>query len=154
MPHVSRYSLRKDIERELIETLLESIASARTKALAQELVADLLTPTEKIMLAKRILIAMLLEDGYTYFDIARVLKVTPTTINTIKTVLAKSGRGFRALHRLLQASRQAREDAAHREKRREELAETLRRVINMLRLPNPASKRDMHRWKKALGASL
>ncbi len=44
------------------------------------LVNDLLTPTERIMLAKRLAIILMLENGYSFSAIERTLKVTRQTI--------------------------------------------------------------------------
>lgn len=154
MPHVSRISLKKEVEEELAQVLLDSLVAIDRKELAREVVADLLTPTEKIMLAKRLLAAMLLEEGYGYSEITRTLRLTPTTVNHLKITLAKSGRGFRALIELLKGSRRARADQRRKEARREEVANKIGHVIERLRLPVKGSKRDMARWRRAMETPL
>lgn len=154
MPHVSRIPLRKDVETELIEVFLESLVAVDRRELAEAVVADLFTPTEKIMLAKRLLTAVLLEEGYSYSDITRVLRLTPTTVNHVKITLAKSGRGFRALAKLLKGGRAARAEQRRKAAHREEVANKIGHVIERLRLPVKGSKRDMARWRRAMETPL
>ena len=52
----------------------------RSKKEAAQLMDNLLTPTEKIMLAKRIAIVLMLSEGYSFKGIEKSLKVTPQTV--------------------------------------------------------------------------
>ncbi len=56
---------------------------------------DLLTPTEKVMLAKRLAIAFLLEKGYDQRAIHTILKVSTTTVTSVNYWLLHKGRGYR-----------------------------------------------------------
>ena len=64
MPQVSKYPLRKEVFERVFELLLKTIADSHTQKEATQLIDDLLTPTEKIMLAKRLSIAVLLAKNY------------------------------------------------------------------------------------------
>ena len=72
--------------------------------MVREFIDDLLTPTEKIMLSKRLTAAYFIEKGYNYRFISEVLKMSPTTINTIQKGLLQSGIGYRAVFRLIAKS--------------------------------------------------
>lgn len=51
--------------------------------------AELLTPTERIMLSKRLAIICMLGEGYTFEDIQETLRVSPSTIGRIWTAMQK-----------------------------------------------------------------
>lgn len=55
---------------------------------------DLLSPTEKIMLVKRLAIAILLTKGYTYDDIDDTLKVSRPTIMNVSYWLKHGKTGY------------------------------------------------------------
>ncbi len=150
MPQISRFKLSVRAEQELSETFLESLILIRDKEFARRVVADLFTPTEKVMLGKRILIAVLLQEGYSYRDVVRSLKVAPSTINNIRLTLARSGAGFKGLFRLLAGSRAVQRERYSREDRRELIANKIFQIIDALRLPVKGSKTDMMRWRRAL----
>jgi uncharacterized protein YerC len=46
---------------------------------------ELLGPEERLMLAKRLAVLVMLKEGYSNFRIADTLKLSPTTITNIKT---------------------------------------------------------------------
>lgn len=62
---------------------------------------DLFTRTEYKMFAKRLEIARRLLEAETYENIQQALKVTPSTINRVNTVLAEKGDGLRKAHNKL-----------------------------------------------------
>lgn len=55
---------------------------------------DILSPTEKIMLAKRLTIALLLSRGWNQEAISQTIKVSTDTIHRVKLSLRLSGRGY------------------------------------------------------------
>ncbi|HVF69572.1 MAG TPA: Trp family transcriptional regulator [Xanthomonadales bacterium] len=65
---------------------------------------DLLTHTEMKMFAKRIQIAKMLLEGYSYQDIRGYVKVTDSTISKISNLLSVDGAGLKTaikyLHRI------------------------------------------------------
>lgn len=150
MPQVSRLKLDGRAERELVDTFAESLVLIRNKELARQVMEDLFTPTEKLMLGKRILIAVLLQQGFGYREIMRALKVTAGTVNHVKITLSRSGAGFRGLFLLLAGHLQTQRGRRRREDRRERFANKLADVLDALRLPAKGSRRDMVRWRRAL----
>jgi len=95
MAQVSKARLREEIEERMFEVFYESLAKRKSKTEVEKLLADLLTPTEKIMLSKRLAIALLLLQGYNYRSISDFLKVSFGTIHRMSTWLKISGAGFR-----------------------------------------------------------
>ena len=95
MPQVSKYPLSKSTQSRLYKLFWESIADLKNAITAEEFFNDLLTPTEKIMLSKRLAIAVMLIKGYDYSSIKSILKVSPTTIGAISLWLKYPGKGYR-----------------------------------------------------------
>lgn len=94
MTQVSRKVLKRDIEERMQEVFLESIAMVKTKGSVEKLVDDLLSPTEKIMLAKRIAIALLLLKRYDQRAVSNLLKVGLTTVNKVSRALQRGTGGY------------------------------------------------------------
>lgn len=94
MPQVSRRMLSKDVEGKITETLLEAVSQIRDKKEVSLFLNDLLTPTERIMVTKRLAIAILLLKGWGYDGVKDVLKVSSDTISRVALVL-KMNNGYR-----------------------------------------------------------
>jgi len=71
------------------------LADLKSSADVKEFLTDLLTPTEKVMLAKRLAIALMLIKSYDYSSIRSTLKVSPQTIGSVSLWLKYSGSGYR-----------------------------------------------------------
>lgn len=97
MTQVSRYPIHKDVEKRMFEIFKASISHLRSSEDIEDFLEDFLSPVEKIMLAKRLSIAVLLAKGYTYPSISRILRVTPSTISTVSISLKYSGKGYKKL---------------------------------------------------------
>ena len=81
MVYISKKKIDPKVESVLSDQLLSFIAAAQTKHEAATLATELLTETERIMLAKRLAIVVMLERGYSFRgEIERSLKVTPQTV--------------------------------------------------------------------------
>lgn len=96
MTQVSRYPLRADMEERLFEIFWQVLADLKTAPEIRVFLHDLLTPTERIMLAKRLGIALLLIKQYDYATIREILKVSTTTIAHVALWLKTEGSGYRA----------------------------------------------------------
>lgn len=92
MTQISRIPIRKEIEKRMFEVFLESIAMVRTPDQVEKLVTDLLSPTEKVMLAKRLSIALLLYKQYDQRLISKLLRVGLETVSKVSRAL-KTGTG-------------------------------------------------------------
>lgn len=95
MPKVSQNKLSAAIQGEILRTLFSGIAHIHSERDVSILLRDLLTPTEHIMLAKRLMAALLLERGYPIHKICGMLKLSRTTVTLIRTALARGGEGYR-----------------------------------------------------------
>ena len=95
MTQVSRYPVHKDVETRMFEVLRETISQLRSSEEIEDFLHDFLSPVERIMLAKRLSIAVLLHKRYRYESIAGILRVTPPTIATVSLLLKYSGKGYK-----------------------------------------------------------
>lgn len=82
--------LDKNLEDYIFAIFLKAIADLKTLDEVQNFLEDLLSPTEKIMLIKRLAIAIMLSKGYTYDEIDHTLKVSRPTIMTVSYFLKHS----------------------------------------------------------------
>jgi len=101
MPQLSKKPLLKEVKEKILNTLFDSIISIGRKNVVKDFIDDLLTPTEKVMLAKRLAAAYFLKKGCGYKFISEILKLSPTTINTIQRELLKNGNGYKAVFLLI-----------------------------------------------------
>lgn len=94
MTQISRRPLRKEVEERVFEVFLETIAMVSTRTQVRKLLEDWLSPTEKVMLAKRLAIALLLTKQYDQRSIANVLKVGLETVNKVNRALRDGTGGY------------------------------------------------------------
>lgn len=94
MTQVSKYPIRKDVYEEIFETLLETIANLTTKKDVSAFFNEFLTPTERIMFAKRLAVGLLIAKSYDYKEIRELLKVSTATIASYSTFY-KYGTGYK-----------------------------------------------------------
>jgi Trp operon repressor len=80
MAQISRKPLRKEIYEQVFELLIRIFTDSYSRKDAANLLDDLLSPTEKIVLAKRLAIALLLAKDYGYEEIKEILHVSMPTI--------------------------------------------------------------------------
>ncbi|MFH1280643.1 MAG: YerC/YecD family TrpR-related protein [Candidatus Beckwithbacteria bacterium] len=94
MPQVSKYQLSKQVEEEIKSVFAETLSLLSTREDIFAFFDDFLTPTERIMLSKRISIAMMLKKGYNYEIIKDILKVSQATIASVNLKLKYTGKGY------------------------------------------------------------
>lgn len=94
MPHVSKYKLEKNAEKDLVDTLEFVLSKLSKKEDIKTFLLSLLTPTERLMLAKRLAIILLIEKGLTESQIANALHVTRVTVSRMQLFLEARGQGY------------------------------------------------------------
>lgn len=95
MSQVSRRVLSKDVENYIFEIFKKTLLSLKKPQDIEDFLDDLLTPTERLMLAKRLAIALCLGKGYDYQSICDALKVTPGTVASVNLWFSYKGRGYK-----------------------------------------------------------
>lgn len=94
MPHVSKIKLDKKTEVKIIKTLEFVLAKINHEEEMKGFILSLMTPTERIMLAKRLAIIILLREGLPEYRIANTLHVTRITVSRMQLFLEARGQGF------------------------------------------------------------
>ena len=79
MPHVSSKRVKKDVFKRMSIEFVNTISGLKSKDEIKGFIRELLTPTERVMLAKRLAIIMMLKRGYPFQIIERTLKISSST---------------------------------------------------------------------------
>ncbi|MCL5438590.1 MAG: trp operon repressor [Patescibacteria group bacterium] len=95
MPHVSRNKLSKKAEAKLIDSFNQVLTHITRGDEMVSFLDSLLTPTEKIMLAKRLAIIVLIEEGLPDSQISSILNVTRMTASKMQLFYEARGSGFK-----------------------------------------------------------
>jgi uncharacterized protein YerC len=95
MTKVSRIPLRNDVWNRIFNLFVDTTASFKNKDALSSFIDDLYSPTEKIMLAKRLAAAVLLYKGHDYQSIGRILKISDPTIAKISMKIKYSHGGLK-----------------------------------------------------------
>lgn len=80
MVNVSKRQVKKKVLLAIGNNLFGHIVDIRTSADADKFLSALLTPAERLMLAKRFAVIFMLEHGCSSMVIAKTLKISPTTV--------------------------------------------------------------------------
>lgn len=121
MAQVSRRFVRPPVQEKMRRLLIECVRACQNEEQAADFLNGLLTDTEKIMLAKRISIALMILKQCSYSEIGDTLKVSAQTIWSVHRWLDRGGSLYRALleelvsrdERKAQEYRDALQDAQH-----------------------------------------
>ena len=119
MAQVSVQYIKPEVKDKLQSLLVSCISRCSQVSSAADLVEDLLTNTEKIMISKRIGVALMLLKHVGAREISDKLKVSFPTIYRVKTWLEIKGGGYRSLLESV-----LKEDAAKKRAHRSALEET------------------------------
>lgn len=95
MPQVSKRFVDKKVQERIFSLFISGITMSKNKDETKSFIEDLLTPTERLMLAKRFTIAYLLLEKYDYVTICSLLKVSKSTIGKVSMWLQEKGDGYR-----------------------------------------------------------
>lgn len=96
MTQVSKFHLEQTIQKQLYDELSFTISELKDKKEVDAFLSEFLTKTERIMLAKRLGIAVLLIKGYSYRSISKVLRVSFPTIRSIQFWLDHGGKEYKS----------------------------------------------------------
>lgn len=88
---VSKKKLNKTIEKQVFTIFYQVIADSKTPEEAQTLLQDLLSETERQVIAKRLAIALFLDKGRSYDNIKTTLKVSSATIASVQEQMGSPG---------------------------------------------------------------
>jgi uncharacterized protein YerC len=134
MAHVSTKRIKKKVADELADQFLTFLALAKSKHEARILAHELFSQTERVMLAKRLAIVVLLVRGYSFSQIEEALGVTAQTVARVWKE-TKEGRYEHIM-------RYARRHTEHFKNRKEFSMDAFIRILHMSMPP-----RSGRRWQ-------
>lgn len=79
MPHVSSKRVKKNVFNRMTNEFVNTVSGLKTQREIKTFLNELLTPTERIMLAKRLAVIMMLKKGYPFHIIEKTLKISSST---------------------------------------------------------------------------
>lgn len=91
MPHISKKDLSKRDFYQIYDQFVRSLDNLSGRKAKERFLWEFLTPTEKIMLSKRLAIIFLLEKGISPYDIWKKLDVSSSTVERIGKKLDRGG---------------------------------------------------------------
>lgn len=94
MTQVSKYPISKAVEKRIFEIFFQTVVNLRNTIDVASFLEDFLTPTEKMMLAKRLAVAVMLAKGYEYRAIRKTLRVSFPMIASVNLWLKYKGKGY------------------------------------------------------------
>lgn len=97
MAQVSRRLISPVVQKKIQALFLDCVTRCQNQDIAASFIDALLTDTEKIMIAKRVAIALMILKGRTTEEIQDILKVSGQTVWTVRGWLAAKGSGYHAL---------------------------------------------------------
>jgi len=89
MTRISKQKLKKEALLRIENRLVEAVVKTQSTSSGKRFVDELLSPSEKIMLAKRLGVAFMLLEGVSPYYIAKVLGMSTSTTLRIKKQLEK-----------------------------------------------------------------
>lgn len=106
MPQISRFPLHKDVYYQIRDDLVWILSALHSEKEVKSFYYDFFTKTERIMLAKRLAVAIMLTRDFSYRDIRYILHVSTATISRVADWLDGSGEGVK--HAINKLTRQER----------------------------------------------
>lgn len=87
MPHVSRKRIKTRVAKEFADEFITFLTTAKNKQDARGIAQELLSQTERVMLAKRLATILLLVRGYSFTQIEISLGVTRQTVSRLQRAI-------------------------------------------------------------------
>ncbi len=100
MTRISRFRLKDDIYERIYDLFCDVLMHNKRKKDFKDLLSDLLTPTEQIMIAKRVALLFLLQRNLPQNLIAKKLRLSPSTVSYWALLKSKTNGINRTLSRI------------------------------------------------------
>ncbi|MBU0569181.1 hypothetical protein KKB40_00175 [Patescibacteria group bacterium] len=94
MTQVSKFMIKPEIWEKIFDMFLDAFLFSKDKRKLNNFVQSIFTPTERIMFAKRFSACILLAKGHDYRNVARILRMSPSTIAKMNFKLKYEGDGL------------------------------------------------------------
>ena len=99
MPRASRKRIGRNMQDELRDNFAYLISALHRSKDIENFLEDFLTQEEKTMLAKRLMLHLMLENGYKPSEIEAVLGMSRETIRVHKKIWSRGGETYRSMIR-------------------------------------------------------
>jgi|SRR3989344_4714643 len=83
MPHISRKRTSKDTYLKIYDQLISAVRDSKSSSDAKSIAHGLFTKTERIMLAKRLALIILIHEGESSYTVLTQLKISTSTYKRI-----------------------------------------------------------------------
>ncbi len=87
----SKQNLNPQIEKQIYDIFYQVLGECRNKDEVKEILEALMSPVERLAIAKRLAIAVFLDKGHSYEHIKKTLKVSSASIAAVAENLQKPG---------------------------------------------------------------
>lgn len=114
MTQISKRFLKPEVEEKIKSLFFDCLARCHSQGVAESFIDSLLTETEKVMIAKRVAIALMLLKGRTSVEVQNTLKVSGQTVWTVGMWLRSKGAGYQTLLKEV-IKRDEEQEKSHRE---------------------------------------
>lgn len=94
MTQISRYQLKPKVWEKIFDIFTDTFMKTKDRKKLDNFIDNFFSPTEKIMLAKRLAIAVLLAKGNDYDSIKNTLRVTAGTISKVNYLMKGKNNGL------------------------------------------------------------
>lgn len=94
MARISKRKLSVKQQNQMLFLFWKTLADFKRPRDLEFLTKDLFSPTEKVMIVKRFMIALLLHHGLSFRRTGQVLKVSPNTVNTVAQKIKQRSFGY------------------------------------------------------------
>lgn len=94
MAFVSKKPLKEDVQEQINRQFVKTIVDLRTERNGKHLLSELLSETEYVMLAKRLMMIFLLTEGISQYQVRRMLGVSSSTVARIAHKIDDGGYEF------------------------------------------------------------
>ena len=135
MPPLSKSRVENYVLEKLFDLFFEIIGNNNDKEEFEKIIYDVLSPVERIMIAKRIAIIYLSTKNIEYSIICEILKVSPATVAKFKLITENSEGIKQALKRIIN---------------NEKIVDFFREIVLELRRPGKYGVNWSQAWKDKL----
>lgn len=94
MPHVSRKKLNKKVFQKIGDEFIGFVLDLKSSTETKSFLTNLLTKTERIMLAKRLAVIGMLIKGYSFEAIQQTLQISPSTVDRFWKIIQQYPSSF------------------------------------------------------------
>jgi len=90
MPPLSQFKIDDDVLEKLFKLFFEVIGRNHQQEQFEEIIKDIFSPVERIMIAKRVAVIYLLMKNIDYLTICQTIKVSSATVSKFSFLMTKS----------------------------------------------------------------